>query len=351
MRIHQDFTGGNITVLEITGGTVKLENQLRETEGDWFYWAFCVEGAQGETLTFGFGKKNWVGYFGPAVSRDLTSWAWQRPENTGNRTGSEFTYTFGPEESRVYFAHSMLYHPGRFAAFARARNLPLRRLALSQAGRAVEIAQFGGGKRTILLTARHHACESTGSYVLEGALAQLLEHPPAGCTVAAVPFVDLDGVVSGDQGKNRRPHDHNRDYLPDPVYPATAAIMDYVNGRDIAFALDFHSPWHAGNGDDKAFTVRCGHDNAPYDAFGAALERETAACPQALRYHMGGDIGNNARWNQDCTPSCSRYILRRPGVKLSASFETPYFGTSQNQANEQSMLHLGRCIARCISCL
>jgi murein tripeptide amidase MpaA len=28
-----------------------------------------------------------------------------------------------------------------------------------------------------------------------------------------VPPVDKDGVEDGDQGKNRKPYDHNRDYL------------------------------------------------------------------------------------------------------------------------------------------
>ena len=46
MLIHQNFIGGNITVKEIDGNTVVLENELRDTTGDWFYWAFCVEGAE-----------------------------------------------------------------------------------------------------------------------------------------------------------------------------------------------------------------------------------------------------------------------------------------------------------------
>ena len=54
MLIHQNFIGGNITVKEIDGNTVVLENELRDTTGDWFYWAFCVEGAENKTITFKF---------------------------------------------------------------------------------------------------------------------------------------------------------------------------------------------------------------------------------------------------------------------------------------------------------
>lgn len=60
MLIHQNFIGGNITVKEIDGNTVVLENELRDTTGDWFYWAFCVEGAEKKPLLSNFNKKGWV---------------------------------------------------------------------------------------------------------------------------------------------------------------------------------------------------------------------------------------------------------------------------------------------------
>ncbi len=43
MRIHSDFPGGNIIFDRIEGDTIYIERDLRDTEGDWFYWAFCVE--------------------------------------------------------------------------------------------------------------------------------------------------------------------------------------------------------------------------------------------------------------------------------------------------------------------
>lgn len=38
------FIGGNIVVDRIEQDTVHLERDLRDTEDDWFYRAFCVEG-------------------------------------------------------------------------------------------------------------------------------------------------------------------------------------------------------------------------------------------------------------------------------------------------------------------
>ena len=46
MIIHQNFIGGNITVKEIKDNVAVLENQIRDSGEDWFYWAFCVEGTE-----------------------------------------------------------------------------------------------------------------------------------------------------------------------------------------------------------------------------------------------------------------------------------------------------------------
>ena len=349
MKIHRDFPGGNIQVLNRSGDRVELAPELRDTEGEWCYWAFCAEGAQGGTVTFDFGERDYIGYFGPAVSRDLSSWSWACPDEAGDRTRSQFTYTFGPADAAVYFAHNLLYQPPRFADFAKRHSLHVRPLTRSPGGRNVDIVEFGRGDRVILLTARHHCCESTGSYVLEGVLEELLKEPPKGYAVAAVPFVDIDGVVSGDQGKNRMPHDHGRDYSANPLYPAPAAIMDYIRNHDAAFAFDFHSPWHAGGPNDTAFIVRSRDDHVGrYEEFGALLERETAGCPDAFRYYSHDDIDNNIDWNVDGDPALARYMHQFSRTELSMCFETAYFGTGQNPVSEIRLLNLGRCFARCI---
>jgi hypothetical protein len=103
MRIHGDFVGGNIRVLREDGEHIYLNNELRDTQGDWFYWAFCVEGAEDKTITFHFPPIR-LGYYGPAVSHDLKTWHWLRDEQMKI---DSFTYTFGADEERVYFAHNM----------------------------------------------------------------------------------------------------------------------------------------------------------------------------------------------------------------------------------------------------
>ena len=58
----------------------------------------------------------------------------------------------------------------------------------------------------------------------------------------SVPMVDKDGVQKGDQGKNRNPHDHNRDYIDQPIFPEIAAIKKLGDETAIRIAVDFHCP-------------------------------------------------------------------------------------------------------------
>ena len=54
MKLHKNFVGGNIDVVSVSETEVHLKNEPRDTAGGWFYWAFCVEGAEGKTISFCF---------------------------------------------------------------------------------------------------------------------------------------------------------------------------------------------------------------------------------------------------------------------------------------------------------
>ena len=90
----------------------------------------------------------------------------------------------------------------------------------TRSGREVDLLQINHpaeGLAPMLLTARNHACETMASYVLEGFVQEALSDSWAGSefrkryVLYCVPLIDKDGVEAGDQGKGRRPHDHNRD--------------------------------------------------------------------------------------------------------------------------------------------
>ena len=344
MRIHGEFTGGNIRCLKVSGDDVYLENELRDTADGktWFYWAFCVEGAQGRTLTFHLGDTR-LGYHGPAVSFDLAAWSWL---GTLGEDGESFTYSFGEAEGRVYFAHHQLYHPDRFLAFAKERGLTVETLCQSKRGRAVPAVRFGEGE-TVILTARHHACESTGDYVLEGVLTELLENPIRGLSVLCVPFVDYDGVVDGDQGKNRAPHDHNRDYVSgaESIHPEARAIRAYMDKNPPRFAFDFHSPWHIGGRNDNVFIVRRG--TIPLEAqerMGRLFEQ--ALLCGAMDYRTENDMPANTDWNRDRNPTFATFASRLSGCELAFTLETTYYGTPEHPISQQGLVLLGRSFAR-----
>ncbi|MBQ2677168.1 MAG: hypothetical protein IJF54_07210 [Clostridia bacterium] len=343
MRIHSDFTGGNICVKQINNDTVYLENQLRDTTEDWFYWAFCVEGAGNKQLTFHF-QPNRLGYFGPAVSYDLKNWHWLDKVNDDC-----FTYTFSADESKVYFAHSMLYHPDRFYDFAKEHSICITELCKSKKGRSVPCVKLGNGDKSIILTARHHACESTGSYVLEGVLSELLKSElMTDYTVFCVPFVDFDGVIDGDQGKSRRPYDHNRDYNPEmaSIYPETAAIREYADENGCVFGFDFHSPWHRGRENDTVFIVQnCFEKLDSLNRFGETLENSIT--DDSLKYEHKNDYPFGTGWNKGGNQFAA-YMTKKPENDVAFTLETAYFGSENNKVNEQRLLSLGKCFANAL---
>ena len=341
IKIHNDFTGGNIRVKELSDTTVVLENELRDTEGTWFYWAFCVEGAQGRSLTFKL-EPNRLGYFGPAVSHDLCEWHW-----LGECDGDSFTYSFAENESKVYFAHSMLYHPDRFARLCEKHGLVSDELCISRKGRSVPCLRIGEGERSIIFTARHHACESTGSYVLEGIIDELMHSPIQNSHILFVPFVDYDGVVDGDQGKSRIPHDHNRDYIDNPLYPEVRAIQKHAETYGCNYGFDLHSPWHRGGVNDKIFVVRNRTDKLDrYDRFSDIFESEITE--SSMSYSKENDFPPCYDWNQ---PSANfGYTMNtRPECVLAFSLESAYFGTPANKVSADRLIELGRCFVRAIN--
>ena len=344
MIIHQNFIGGNIKVVKQEGNTVYLDNELRDTVGDWFYWAFCAEGAEGKTITFKH-KPQRIGYFGPAVSYDLEKWHWlgENPEDEDS-----FTYTFGENENMVYFAHNMYYHPDRFARFAVSKGLEIKELCKTSKGRSVPFVTFGNGEDVILLTARHHACESTGNYVLEGVVSELLANPIYGTKVVCVPFVDYDGVVDGDQGKGRAPYDHNRDYIPGEaaIYPSVAEIRKIAD-KGILYGFDFHSPWHKGGGNDTMFVVQKRHDKMDeYHRF--SKEFEKAVNEKSLKYDMKNDFPPEVEWNSSKTPCFASYMCDAAKARLAFTLETMYFGTPDNVFDADKAVETGRCFVKAL---
>ncbi|MFA6244147.1 MAG: M14 family zinc carboxypeptidase, partial [Candidatus Hydrogenedentales bacterium] len=268
--IDTKYPGGNIVIERVERDTLYLSPDLRDTEGWWFYWNFRVSGAAGRTLTFRFSDKNPIGVHGPAVSTDGgATWSWLGADKV---KGPSFSYSFPADNGSVWFSFTIPYQKadlGKFlAAHSNSSVLVTESLCKSAKGRDVELLRAGRldgePKFRMVLTARHHACETMASFALEGFLDAVLAEDDDGywfrrnVEILAVPFVDKDGVEDGDQGKNRRPRDHNRDYIGPSVHPEVAALRTRVrNWSDgkLRMALDLHCPYIRGEHNEDIYIV------------------------------------------------------------------------------------------------
>jgi len=256
--INTEFPGGNAKVTVQTADTVHLEPDLRGGR-PWFYWCFEATSTKPGNVDFVFPDKvagfkdGGIGFQGPAISTDAgKTWSWMGTEHV---QGSTFSYSFNKANEQVRFAVTIPYLQADLDDFLKTNaanpHMKTSVLTRSRHGRAVELLRIGEpgpNVRAMLVTGRHHATETIASYVLEGFLQEAMSESESGKAfrkqylLHAVPFVDKDGVEEGDQGKNRMPHDHNRDYGEDSIYPEIQAIKQLDQEHDFRFTLDFHCP-------------------------------------------------------------------------------------------------------------
>jgi hypothetical protein len=364
--IDDQFPGGNIVVERFEGDRVELRPDLRDTQGWWFYWNFRVRGAEGRTLTFGFTGQNPIGVRGPAISTDQgRTWSWLGADRV---QGASFRYAFDAGDREVRFAFAVPYqqeHLQRFlAAYPNHPLLSVQELCKSRAGRSVERLHIGDPNRDpkhrIFVTARHHACESLASYSLEGFLAAALADTDDGrwfrenVHLVAIPFVDKDGVEQGDQGKNRKPRDHNRDYVGESHYPSVAAIRSFVpnwsRGRLDVF-MDLHCPWIRGSYNEVIYMVG-NADPAMWQrqvAFGKILE-EVQRGP--LKYRASDNLPFGQAWNTGANyaqgMSSTRWASQLDGIHLATTFEIPYANAAGSTVDANSARAFGADLLRAV---
>jgi len=360
------FPGGNIVAERVEGDEVYLHQDLRDTNGWWFWWYFRVRGASDRQLTFHFTHRNVFAARGPAISTEGgTSWRWLGPQCV---RGDSFSYVFGDREEEVRFAFAFPYVEKdlrRFLAGYRGHpHLSVRPLCRSRGGRRVERIHAGriDGDPTcrLILTARHHACESMANFVLEGFLQVVLEDSGQGqwfrrhAEVMAIPFMDKDGVEEGDQGKNRRPHDHNRDYAGQSIYPSVGAVRrlvpDWSEGR-LQVAIDLHCPWVRGPSNEVIFQV--GSSNPVMwqrqASFGRLLER---CCRGPLPYQAANDVPFGKSWNTDANRrggvTFTMWAEQLEGVKLATCIEIPYATVGDTAVDADTARAFGRDLAHAV---
>ena len=346
MRISCDFPGGNIIVRNVDekNGIVSLTQDNKGTKGSWFWWCFCVENAPDKTIIFKFNDQV-IGNYGPCYSYDGENWLWLHEASYGEQwewgcqgtnSHNEFSFEFH-HENKVYFAFSLPYTVRNFECLyqriADEKSVALQYIGMSERKRQFPVLKMGSGKRNIVMTARQHCCESTGSYALEGVILALINHASLleQFTFHIFPFVDLDGVEEGEQGKDRAPHDHNRDYIHEPIYRATRLIVEYVKDMEIEAFLDFHSPWKWTTCSDIPHIHKgssSGGANELIDLFIRQLHELTyKADEKQIRLHMKPEIvGYGVVDNVEGTTDSKNYFSLVKKARVSCTIETPYAG-------------------------
>ncbi len=367
-QIDADMPGGNIVVQRIEGQDVHLHQDPRDTPGFWFYWYFRVRGAAPRKLTFHFTQGNVIGARGPAVSTDGgKNWSWLGMECV---EGATFTYSFGQQADDVHFCLAVPYLQSHLRQFLDRHTADphLRAETHSTTRKGRKTVRLRAGKldappqHRVLITCRHHACEMMANWALEGILESVLADSTDGrwfrnnVEVLAVPFMDTDGVEDGDQGKNRRPHDHNRDYLGQSIYPAVAALKEFVpkwsDGR-LKIALDLHCPWIRGGGDNPNSNEQIFFVGNPSEEiwrrqqeFSRTLQKAQTA---TLAHHPRHNIPWGQSWNTGQEPkSCSRWTASLPGVLVGVTLEIPYANAGGKPVTPETARLFGHDLARAI---
>ena len=363
--VDAEIPAGNIVVKSIEGDVVKLKQDFRDTPGHWIYWAFRVRGAAGRTLTFDFGDSPAVGSRGAAVSEDRGEhWRWSdferddpRDPATGDHASyTTFTWKFGPDDNEVWFSQTFPYSQSDWEAFLAAHAADYGRvfvtntLCLSKKGRPVEAGRFGRidgrAKYRMFVTSRHHCAETRW-------MRENIE-------IRAVPFVDKDGVVDGDQGKNRRPYDHCRDYNDDrpSIHPEIKAIREMLEkwakeSGAPSVVMDLHCPWLRGSwfkkddSNEYIYAVGIKQVEARQQRMCEILERvqESGSGFLASDYYAEGR-GWNSGANYKAGSTLTQWAIRTwPDAPLVICFEVPFANARRMTLTPPAFRLFGRDIA------
>ncbi len=374
VEVSTNFPGGNGVIEKISDEEIVLHQDLRDTASWWFYWNIEVKNAGGKNLTYKFTKLNNnprvpLDAFGPAFSIDNgKTWKWLGAESV-NKDG--FTHKAPEGANSVRYSFAIPYQLADYQKFSEKfksdERIKFENYSKTRGGRESPAIRMGSGKKGlfIVLTARHHSCESSASYVLEGIVDTLLSDPNcAGLIENAeffiVPFVDLDGVENGDQGKMRSPYDHNRAYLDDTIYPEISAIMSEFEKRKSMkkIAIDLHCPFIGAvqkNGKHSIHSVIHLVGSANPENWKAQCrfsEILAAKNNSILPYLPSDNLPSGVSWNDAkhaIAPTFANFASKQPNSKLATTFEIPYANCRGVSTSAENLRSFGRAFAAAIS--
>ncbi|PCJ60032.1 MAG: peptidase M14 [Planctomycetota bacterium] len=365
LEIDCDFPGGNIIVDSISDNVIGLHQDLRDTDGDWFYWCFRLTGSAGKTLKFAFTQSRAIGGSGPAISYDEgVTWAWLGKDVVDENS---FSYKFPENNSEVRLSFGMPYLESHWHAFINKIGehslLDNKILCTTTKGREAEYVLLGDKKIDpkfrVAVTSRHHCCEMMATYSLEGILNWVLNDSDAqwlreNVHFIFIPFVDKDGVEEGDQGKNRKPRDHGRDYAGESIYSTTKAIRELIpswSENNLTIGLDLHCPHISGGSNEYIYLVgSADEDNAAQQM--QFMEMLEANAKGPLPIHASDFLPFGVAWNVASSYTAgkafSHWTTEMSSIKLGASIEVPYANAKGVEVNQTSARSFGQDLGRAL---
>lgn len=280
LSVNSDFEGASVRVLEID----QNDRRVSFTPGGdprrgWpCWWYFRIDGVTpGETLTLNLsGSTATVPQPGSPLAKPLSP-VWAMPAQAtystdgkewkhtakGERHDEQMTYRLTVDAKSVFVAWGPPYTPATAAEFVRSmgENSPAARateLCRSREGRPVPMLHVMEGDRPVeqrfgvWIQARQHAWESGSSWVAQGFAEWLLSDDADAvwlrqhAEVFLIPIMDIDNTATGNGGKDALPHDHNRDWSPQPhwneIIAAQRKVSDLIAAERMDVFVDLHNP-------------------------------------------------------------------------------------------------------------
>jgi len=280
----------------------------------------------------------------------------QRLATPGGRT--EWAWDIDVAGGTIEVAHCFPYQPADLEATLAELGGAFKSefIGLTLAGRSMTRLYSrppAASRPAVLLTARHHAGEVPGSWVLDG----LLRHVAATSALRAIswhaiPFVDLDDVIAGSYGKDPFPHDCNRAYGPSgPFRPEGGAVEGEARRLKASAARLFFADLHApGHGERANYVPTRGWEPAsPINpiAFQFA-ERFCDATPEDIRSPIAFVTprpGTNTRYRGMPSSRWAGTVLKVDAVSLEFSYQ----GNEQKDYTIDDYRRLGAALAETIA--
>lgn len=261
LKVAADFPGGSVSVEQIDQEKrlLRVAPHPYIDRGWQCWWYFKVEGiVPGETITLDVGSGPYATPDRPHLSLDNKDWQQGEPGQRQLKRivyrqridGKEAWFAWGPpfvlQDAQALLASAAKKHP----------YATVFELTKSKDGRSVPALRIEQPGETdtprlgIWVQARQHAWESGSSWVCQGFLDWVLsaEAEPLRkrAVIYIVPIMDVDNVERGGGGKNQKPHDHNRDWSDQPVWPEVAAaqkrILELNRANRFDLFIDLHNP-------------------------------------------------------------------------------------------------------------